>query len=170
MSKLFIAYGSNLNLEQMKYRCPDSTVVGSGHLENYELAFRSPGGGRGVANIEPLERSSVPVCLWKVPAADERQLDIYEGFPWLYKKVLLPVRVDAVLGLACKDDQNAILWAWAYVMVGEPRLAPPTRGYLETIIEGYHAFGFKLDALLQAAREAGARSYGLNVYNLSKLF
>ena len=26
--QLYIAYGSNINLEQMKYRCPHSKVVG----------------------------------------------------------------------------------------------------------------------------------------------
>ena len=38
--KLYFAYGSNINLEQMDYRCPDATVVGPVVLENYELLFR----------------------------------------------------------------------------------------------------------------------------------
>ena len=37
--KLYFAYGSNINLEQMDYRCPDATVVGPVVLENYELLF-----------------------------------------------------------------------------------------------------------------------------------
>lgn len=29
MSKLYFAYGSNINLEQMSYRCPEATVEGA---------------------------------------------------------------------------------------------------------------------------------------------
>lgn len=35
--KLYIAYGSNLNINQMKYRCPTAKLVGKGVVENYEL-------------------------------------------------------------------------------------------------------------------------------------
>ena len=35
--KLYFAYGSNINLDQMAQRCPDAQVVGSVTLENYEL-------------------------------------------------------------------------------------------------------------------------------------
>ena len=38
--KLYIAYGSNLNLKQMKYRCPTAKLVGKGTIENYELQFK----------------------------------------------------------------------------------------------------------------------------------
>lgn len=31
--KLYIAYGSNLNLKQMKYRCPTAKLVGKGTIE-----------------------------------------------------------------------------------------------------------------------------------------
>ena len=39
MSKkqLYIAYGSNINLEQMTYRCPHSKVVGTAEIKDYEL-------------------------------------------------------------------------------------------------------------------------------------
>ena len=29
MKKYYIAYGSNLNVEQMRYRCPDAKIVGT---------------------------------------------------------------------------------------------------------------------------------------------
>ncbi len=38
--KLYFAYGSNINLDQMAQRCPDAQVVGPVTLENYELLFR----------------------------------------------------------------------------------------------------------------------------------
>ena len=37
-TKLYLAYGSNLNLGQMAYRCPDSQVAG--HAELSEMCIR----------------------------------------------------------------------------------------------------------------------------------
>ena len=56
-NKLYIAYGSNLNLPQMAHRCPSAKVVGASEIKNYALVFR---GGRSgaVATIEPCEGSS----------------------------------------------------------------------------------------------------------------
>ncbi len=45
--RLYIAYGSNLNLPQMGRRCPTAKVVGTSEIKNYELLFR------GVATVEP---------------------------------------------------------------------------------------------------------------------
>ena len=36
----YVAYGSNLNLRQMRYRCPTAKLCGTGQLKNYELQFK----------------------------------------------------------------------------------------------------------------------------------
>ena len=77
---LYAAYGSNINLEQMAYRCPNSTVAGTAMLKGYELQFRYH------ATIEPNADAEVPILLWKLEAQDERFLDRYEGFPKYYRK------------------------------------------------------------------------------------
>lgn len=51
--KLYFAYGSNINLDQMAQRCPDAQVVGPVTLENYELLFHGNLRGAGVATIAP---------------------------------------------------------------------------------------------------------------------
>ena len=61
--KLYFAYGSNINLDQMAYRCPDAKVVGPVTLEGWELLFR----GSGVATIGPKEGSTVHGLLWRSP-------------------------------------------------------------------------------------------------------
>ena len=38
--KYHLAYGSNLNTMQMKYRCPTAKKVGNFMLVGYELEFR----------------------------------------------------------------------------------------------------------------------------------
>ena len=43
MAKLYVAYGSNLNKEQMRYRCPTAKFVGTGIIEGYDcLLYTSP--------------------------------------------------------------------------------------------------------------------------------
>ncbi len=79
MGKLYVAYGSNLNKQQMKGRCPEAKFVGTGLLQNYELQFKgSPYGAH--ATIAPKKGSSVPVGLWMIQSRDEKRLDMYEGY------------------------------------------------------------------------------------------
>ena len=58
--KYYIAYGSNLDVDQMLHRCPDALTIGRSTIDGYKLVFR--GNSRsGVANIEPCDGASVPV-------------------------------------------------------------------------------------------------------------
>ena len=45
----YFAYGSNMNLDQMAYRCPAASVVEKVKLEGYRLTFCGRGKGCGVA-------------------------------------------------------------------------------------------------------------------------
>ena len=71
--RLYIAYGSNINLEQMAYRCPNSKVIGTAMIPDYELEFR------GVATIVPKKGAEVPVLMWEIDQQDEINLNHYEG-------------------------------------------------------------------------------------------
>ncbi len=84
----YIAYGSNLNREQMAQRCPDAKVVGTGEIKDYELLFRGNRNG-AVATVEPKKGESVPVLIWEISPRDEVNLDRYEGYPRLYGKEIL---------------------------------------------------------------------------------
>ena len=100
--KLYFAYGSNINLEQMDYRCPDATVVGPVVLENYELLFRRG----GFATIEPKKGERVHGLLWSITPECERSLDLYEGYPRFYDKQTVTVRD----GLGRELPVMASLW------------------------------------------------------------
>ena len=49
----YFAYGSNMNLDQMAYRCPAASVVEPVYLEGYRLTFC----GRGKVYFGRLHRS-----------------------------------------------------------------------------------------------------------------
>ena len=48
--KLYLAYGSNLNIVQMIIRCPDAKFYGTAEIKDYELLFK--GSKTGALNGE----------------------------------------------------------------------------------------------------------------------
>lgn len=139
---LYIAYGSNLNLPQMAFRCPTAKVVGASEIKDYELLFR---GGRknSVATVEPLKGSSVPVLLWKLKERDLQALDRYEGFPLFYRKEILPVEL-----------KGKTIPAMVYIMNDGHPFGSPSDYYLGTIMEGYQSAGFDTEFLEQAMEKS----------------
>ena len=87
--RYYIAYGSNLNLRQMKMRCPTAKVMGTAVIKDYELLFKGSLTG-AYLTIEPKKGSEVPVAVWTVTETDEEALDRYEGCPVFYYKIGIP--------------------------------------------------------------------------------
>lgn len=139
--KFYVAYGSNLHRGQMRYRCPDATVYGTGVVKNYSLTFWGNSRGCGVATILPGAKTDVPVAVWEISAADEKSLDHYEGYPHLYRKE----NIDVIM------DDGATVTGIVYIM-NYGTAADPSPFYYETIAHGYCDFGFDL-AFLQQARQ-----------------
>ena len=83
--RYYIAYGSNLNVRQMIRRCPEARVIGTGTLEGWELLFKGSKTG-SYLTIEQSPDGLVPVAVWEVSERDERNLDVYEGYPNFYYK------------------------------------------------------------------------------------
>lgn len=138
---LYFAYGSNINLGQMEYRCPDASVMGPVVLENYELLFRRG----GFATIAPKEGEQVQGLLWSITPMCERSLDRYEGYPRFYDKRMVTVR----------DSEGRSLSVMAYIMderFREPML--PTDTYYNGILEGYRQNGLPVAALTKAWEHA----------------
>ena len=134
---LYFSYGSNINLDQMDYRCPDATIVGPVALENYELLFRRG----GFATIAPCEGGKVHGLLWSITPECERSLDCYEGYPRFYVKEQVTVR----------DGLGRELSVMAYVMderFREPHL--PSTTYYNGILEGYQQNRLPVTALKKA--------------------
>lgn len=139
MSKIYLAYGSNMNLEQMKYRCPNAVLLGTAVIENWRLMFRRK--RRPVATIEKEAGCTVPVVLWEITDECEDSLDIYEGYPILYTKVDVPV-----------EFNGKTITAMAYVMTPGRDLGRPPLDYYNTILQGYRDNGIDPAPLDEAVR------------------
>lgn len=149
--RLYIAYGSNLNIEQMSQRCPGATVLGTAEIPNYQLLFKGSLSG-SYLTIEPKANAKVPVAVWEVSDRHERALDLYEGFPNFYYKqeMVLPI-TNAKTG---KIQRRKV---FVYIMHEERPIGIPSQFYVDTCVEGYEAFGFDLGFLekaLEISKEA----------------
>jgi len=143
MSKKYIAYGSNLSVRQMARRCPDARIIGMAAIQNWKLVFRTH------ATIEPAAGRVVPVLIWEISDRDEKNLDLYEGYPTYYDKRDMTVTMTDLDG---KDPQEVT--AMVYLMEEGHDIRAPYRGYLDTLEEGYRRFGFNPYQLELAVKEA----------------
>ena len=143
-NRYYLAYGSNLNIPQMEYRCPTAKVIGTAAIPNYQLLFKGSKTG-SYLTIEPKEGCSVPVAVWSVKEPDERRLDAYEGYPHFYykKELRLPV-TDIETGTV------QVLNAFVYIMHEERPLGTPSKHYLQVCCDGYDHFGFDPQYLVDA--------------------
>ena len=136
MSKYYIAYGSNLNINQMKRRCPTARVIGTGFIEDYELLFKGSKTG-GYLTIEKAEGKSLPVAIWKVTELDEQALDRYEGYPTFYYKADVEIDIKGI-----KTGKEYRKKAFVYIMHEDRDVEMPSKYYVMTCLEGYKTFGF----------------------------
>lgn len=136
---LYIAYGSNLNKDQMSYRCPKARFVGSGLIKDYKLKFKVH------LTIEPSEGDWVPVGLWEINLLDEwRRLDRYEGLPTYYRKEKLKV----IMG---NKEVEGIVYLMNPVY---KYLHVPTDSYYQICADGYRDCGLSLSYLESALKDA----------------
>ena len=116
---LYFAYGSNLNLFQMKRRCKDSVFLKKYELKGYKLNFRSK---YRAADIEKSKNSIVPGALFEISKSDEKKLDVYEDYPTLYKKFYFSYYEKKIM---------------TYTMVKKTSFKFPTERYLNIVKRGY---------------------------------
>ncbi len=150
--KYYIAYGSNLNLPQMRVRCPNARTIGTSVIDGYQLLFKGSKTG-SYLTIEPKEGGKVPVVVWEVTESDEKELDRYEGYPTFYYKKTMTLDVKEIRTGKIRRKE-----AFVYIMHEERKLGSPSRYYIRTCLDGYRAFGFDerylYDALAISRRDS----------------
>ena len=148
--KYYIAYGSNLSVEQMAYRCPDAKIAGQAVLAGWELLFR------GCATIAPNPKKNTQVLVWEISERDEGNLDLYEGYPNYYRKEDLTVEVIS------EGAKPKTVTAMVYIMENDFGERAPSSYYYRVLYEGYKDLLFPMHVLEGAlkkciGKEAAAR-------------
>lgn len=143
--KIYLAYGSNMNIKQMKRRCPYAKILGKTTLPDYELLFRANSRNNAVATVEPYPGGNVPALLWSISPQCELALDRYEGFPFLYRKETVTVQLG-----------GQPVEAMMYVMDESHPIGTPNCYYYSIIREAYVELNFDTLYLAQAADDCAA--------------
>ena len=120
--RYYIAYGSNLNVPQMRMRCPHATILGTANLKNWELLFKGSKTG-----------------------SDEAALDRYEGFPNFYYKRDIRLQYKGI-----RTGKRRTVTAFAYIMHEDRPIGIPSNLYMRICLEGYDTFCFDKNVLVDA--------------------
>ena len=139
---LYLAYGSNMNIDQMKLRCPNAKPVGQHELEDHKLVFR------GVADMIESEGDKCQVAIWLITADCEKALDRYEGYTTLYVKKYISIDV--------AGEEIEFMF---YQMRDRDYLMSPSASYYQTIRKGYADFKMKESTLAKAYLDSRSYEY-----------
>lgn len=139
MKRYYLAYGSNLNLEQMKYRCKTARKIGSIILPNYRLVYKGRLEGYSYLTVEHCEGEFVPLGVFEITCFDELSLDVYEGYPNSYLKKYIPIKIG-----------DNVIYGLIYVMNEKCDYNLPSEKYVEICKKGYEDFGFDKSILDKA--------------------
>jgi gamma-glutamylcyclotransferase len=155
-SVLYFAYGSNLDQQQMRERCPESRPLARAILPGYRLAFTRFSGDRlgGVADVRSQPGSSVWGALYDISERDLIQLDDYEGYCGSGEANLYD-RIDVAVWLGGQADR--IVEAFAYQIADPSSMhIPPSAYYLGIIVAGARQWGLPEQYIQQIASVAQA--------------
>ena len=142
---IYLAYGSNMSLEQMYHRCPDAEPVGKGIIKGWRLMFKGSQSGN-YATIEKEEGCTVPVVAWAISELDEERLDRYEGWPSFYVKETVEFEY-----IGDRPGRRVKGEGMVYIMPPDnSTLGLPSQRYFDVLVEGYHRFGLDLKILYEA--------------------
>lgn len=147
-TRYYIAYGSNLNIPQMRMRCPQAKITGTSEIKDYELLFKGSQTG-SYLTVEKKKGGSVPVAVWATTAADEAALDRYEGFPTFYYKAEMELPVKSIHTGKVQNRK-----CYVYIMHEDRNIGSPSEFYVLTCLEGYKAFGFDEKILMRAVKNS----------------
>lgn len=129
---LYAAYASNLHPDRMARRAPHSPLRGTGWVSGWRLTFggEQRGWDGALATLVEDAGSEVFVALYDLNAADEGQLDEWEGLP-------IGLHVKVRLRVATLDGEQV---AWAYVL-DDYEGGLPSAFYLEMLALAAEAGG-----------------------------
>ncbi|MFQ6020082.1 MAG: gamma-glutamylcyclotransferase family protein [Dehalococcoidia bacterium] len=120
--QLYFAYGSNMDEQQMRNRCPGAVRGGKARLRDYEFRINK----RRKATIVPSPGQNTWGVLWNITASHERALDCYEGVKSeTYRKKTVEVF------LTSGTKERALTYIASDCSVGSPE-----PDYMERILRG----------------------------------
>ncbi len=132
---LYFAYGSNMDWNQMRERCPSSRFAGIAVLQDRKLAFtrKSVERGCGVADVVAEDGAHVWGVVYDIADLDVGKLDLSEGFrPGRDKNSYYRRECLVLLG----GDEQRPVTVFAYFADPQPNPPLPNAAYKNLILTG----------------------------------
>ncbi len=142
MEKYFIAYGTNINYNELTKAFPDAKILSYGYIQNYALEFVGYD-GHAIATLAKKRGAKTPVAIWEFPPELRFTIANFEPFPYLYKRI----KVTAIVGGKTKMRGEV------YVTKQKLRHGRPSEEYLNTLRAGYREAGFDENLIDQTLKE-----------------
>lgn len=146
MSRLYFAFGSNMDGAQMARRCPGVRPLELARLDDHRLVFRGPSRnrGQGVLSVDPSPGDAVMGLLYAVTDAHLRALDGFEGAPQWY------VRATRTVVVTDGTDQEAVI----YRLPEHVTEMAPTQAYQAQVAAAFRGHGLDESVLRDAIDRA----------------
>ena len=129
--RYYFAYGSNMDFDQLKERCPSAQFVSIGYLKDHALKFTiySPVRFCGCADIVFSQDCLVFGVVYKLSEDDLRKLDYFENVPHSYVRVKRNIMVGNIAQLID-----------TYTVLSKDKHTP-SKKYMRHLISGAKKFG-----------------------------
>jgi gamma-glutamylcyclotransferase len=142
---MVFAYGSNLDEQQMLWRCPTARFVARARIDGFAIAFAgfSLRWRGAVASLDRRPDERVFGVIYRVSALDLVRLDGFEGCPGVYVRKLT----------VATSRRGTRFRVHAYMQPSpHEQLVGPSNLYFNTIWRAYERFGFDPRPLFRAVR------------------
>ena len=140
---LYFAYGSNMNWDQIRSRCPSAQFAFVARAEGYVLAFTRFSQNRkcGVADIVASAGNVVWGVVFDIPNNEIGQLDKSEGYrPERARELNAYER--SQLEVIHQGNANSPITVWTYFVVSKSKLPlKPAVEYKVLILDGARYWG-----------------------------
>src|SRR5258708_4106723 len=136
---LYFAYGSNMDPDQARERCPGHQVVGLAALRDHRLIFPlySNRWSGGVASVQLHHGETVWGVLYELTESDLASLDTWEGFRGPGDQHNVYDHEHVTVELVRPDDGSIPRRVRSSIYLARPSNAsPPSRRYLDAILRG----------------------------------
>jgi gamma-glutamylcyclotransferase (GGCT)/AIG2-like uncharacterized protein YtfP len=152
---LYFAFGSNLDPDQMRDRCPGNHLIGEAVVRDHKLIFPrfSERWGGGVASLQLSHGNDVWGVLYELSDEDLHALDACEGFRVPADAHNQYEREQVWVDLVRPEDGSVPrrVRAWTYLArPANPSL--PSRRYLDAVIKGARAHRLPDDYVAMLSR------------------
>jgi len=162
----YFAYGSNMNLLQMKQRCSSPKILGIARLPGYKITFHGHSAiwDGGQESVVPDPQSEVWGVLYELTFSDCEQLDFYQDVRFDGTGPYFHYPVDVI------DRKQGIIDTLIYKKAILAEAKPPSTEYLNFIVQGAieHGLPESYIAYLQKIQTVPA-SYTVPLVRKSKL-